>query len=102
MRRVHVSWVGVGVCVGVRVGVGQGQRGLGASGDGPRPDRVCGLCVVEGELRIRGVWGVRRKGGREAHHHVGVASLYAMLGKLGEMGQLLVLDVQRAKRRATG
>ena len=96
----YVSGVGVGVCVGVRVGVRQGQGRLDASGDAP-PDRVCGLCVVEGEMRTRGVWGVRRKGGRKAHHHVGVASLYAMLGELGEMGQLLVLEVWGPKRRAT-
>lgn len=95
-----VPGVGVGVCVGVRVGVRQSQRRF--AWHGARPDRVCGLCVVQGELGVLGMLGVRRKGGRTAHSYVAVATLHAMLGKLGEMGQLLELGVRGAKRRATG
>lgn len=92
---VHMSGVGLGVCVGVRVGVRKGQRGFAAGAAAPPSDTVCGLRVVEGKLRVRGMLGERRKGGGTAHHHVGVTSREAKLGKLGEMGQLRELRVLR-------
>lgn len=60
------------------------------------------LPVVEGELWALGMLGERRKRGGTSYHHVGETSLKAMLGELGEMGQLRVLDVWGAKRRTTG
>lgn len=73
VRRMRVPRVCVGVCVRVRVRVGQGERRLDARAAGPS-GRVYRLRVVQGKLRARGWLGVRRKGGRAAHHHVGVAS----------------------------
>lgn len=99
--RVHVPGVGLGVCVGVRVGVRQGEWELGTRAAAPS-DRVCRLHVVQGELWALGVLGERRKGGGTSHHHVGVATRKPMLGELGEMGQLQVLEVGGAKRWATG
>lgn len=78
VRRVHVR--GMGVCVRVRLRVRQGKRGLA---DAAPSGRVCGLCVKQRKLWMRGEWGVRRKGGREAGAHVGhapVATLQSMLG----------------------
>ena len=71
VRGLRVTGVGVGVCVGVRLGMRQCERRLGARDAGPS-DRVYGLRVVQAELRARGWLGVRRKGGRTAHHHVAV------------------------------
>lgn len=79
VRRVHMHGVGVGVCVRVRLRVRQGERGLADAASG----RVCGLRVEQGKLRMRGEWGVRRKGGRVAGAHVAhapVATLQSMLG----------------------
>lgn len=73
VRGVCVAGVGVGVCVGVRVGMRQCERGLGARTAGCS-DRVYGLRVVQGKLWARGLLGVRRKGGRTAHHHVAVST----------------------------
>lgn len=60
------------------------------------------LPVVEGELWVLGMLGERRKRGGTSYHHIGVTSLKAMLGELGEMGQLRVRDVWGAKRWTTG
>lgn len=81
VRRVHVG--GMGVCVRVRLRVRQRERWLA---DGAPSGRVCGLRVKERKLRMRGEWGVRRKGGREAGAHdahvahAPVATLQSMLG----------------------
>lgn len=80
VRRVHVHGMGVGVCVRVRLRVRQCERGLA---DAAPSGRVCGLSVEQRKLRMRGEWGVRRKGGRVAGAHVAhapVATLQSMLG----------------------
>ncbi len=64
----------------VRLRVRQRERRLA---DGTPSGRVCGLRVEERKLRMRGEWGVRRKGGREAGAHIAhapVATLQSMLG----------------------
>ena len=72
VRGLRVTGVGVGVCMGVRLGMRQCERLLGGREHAGSSDRVYGLRVVQAELRARGWLGVRRKGGRTAHHHVAV------------------------------